>query len=511
MTLRYGSVCSGIEAATLAWHSLGWRASFYSEIDKFPRAVLQQRFPDVPLHGDFTTIQAGEYDPIDILIGGTPCQDFSVAGLRKGFDGDRGNLTFEFVHLAERLRPRWIVWENVPGCLSIDGGRGFGTFLGMLGKLGYGTAYRILDAQYAGLAQRRERVFVVGCLGDWRRAAAVLFERESLRWDPAPRREAGKGSTHALAPSLTGSGRGVERSGESRGQDPVIPVAFGGNNTSGPIDVGTALRAKGGSGHGDFESETFVATAFKASHFTRGKDGAPRTTAEPLSADADKGDQDTLVCAPVAFNGRQDPCPGAIAQPVDTDAFTQCIAFSVKDHGADAASDLSPTLRAGGHDKSHANGGVGPAVAIPLQEVGKRTGKSTDDVRAGIGIGIGIDGDPMFTLQSSAQHGVALAFEPRFVRNGRGAPDDITSPLKAESGRTGKGDGATCVATVAAVRRLMPVECCRLQGVPDDHLDIEYRGKPAADGPKYKALGNSFPVPVIHWIGKRIQMVEDMS
>lgn len=186
----YGSVCSGIEAATQAWHPIGWEPSFFSEIDEFPRAVLQHHYPDVPCHGDFTTIEEDSYEPIDLLVGGTPCQSFSIAGLRGGLSDDRGNLALEYLRLADRLSPRWIVWENVPGVLSSGGGRDFGSFLGALAELGYGFAYRVLDAQYFGVAQRRRRVFVVGYLGDWRRAAAVLFERESLSGHPAPSREA---------------------------------------------------------------------------------------------------------------------------------------------------------------------------------------------------------------------------------------------------------------------------------------------------------------------------------
>ena len=192
MSIRYGSVCSGIEAATQAWHTLGWTPAFFSDIEKFPVAVLQHHYPDVPCHGDFTTIKDDEYGPIDLLVGGTPCQSFSVAGLRGGMDDERGNLALEFIRLAQRKRPQWLVWENVPGVLSSNGGRDFGSFLGALAEIGYGFAYRVLDAQYFGVAQRRRRVFVVGYLGDWRRAAAVLFERESLSGNPAPSREEGE-------------------------------------------------------------------------------------------------------------------------------------------------------------------------------------------------------------------------------------------------------------------------------------------------------------------------------
>jgi DNA (cytosine-5)-methyltransferase 1 len=190
--MRYGSVCSGIEAATSAWHSLGWTPQWFSEIEPFPSAVLAHHYPNVPNFGDMTKFKEWKLDEstaIDVLVGGTPCQSFSVAGLRKGLDDPRGNLMLTYLAIADKYRPRWLVWENVPGVLSSGGGQDFGTFLGALGELGYGFAYRVLDAQYFGVAQRRRRVFVVGCLGDWRAAAAVLFERHSLSGHPAPSRE----------------------------------------------------------------------------------------------------------------------------------------------------------------------------------------------------------------------------------------------------------------------------------------------------------------------------------
>ena len=187
--MKYGSVCSGVEAATVAWHPLGWEPQWFSEIEKFPSAVLDHHYPNTPNLGDMTNFKEWPNDSIDLLVGGTPCQSFSVAGLRKGLDDPRGNLMLTYLAIAERYAPRWIVWENVPGVLSSNGGRDFGTFLSALGEIGYGFAYRVLDAQYFGVAQRRRRVFVVGYLGDWQRAAAVLFERESLSGHPAPSRE----------------------------------------------------------------------------------------------------------------------------------------------------------------------------------------------------------------------------------------------------------------------------------------------------------------------------------
>jgi DNA (cytosine-5)-methyltransferase 1 len=218
--MNYGSVCSGIEAAAQAWHTLGWKPSFLSEIDEFPRAVLQHHYPDVPIHGDFTTIEEDQYESIDLLVGGTPCQSFSIAGLRGGLSDDRGNLALEYLRLADRLSTRWLVWENVPGVLSSSGGRDFGSFLGALAQLGYGFAYRVLDAQFFGVAQRRRRVFLVGYRGDYRRAASVLFESESLRRDTAPSRSEGQ----RVAPTVV-SGPPFSRTGNERVECEAILVA----------------------------------------------------------------------------------------------------------------------------------------------------------------------------------------------------------------------------------------------------------------------------------------------
>jgi DNA (cytosine-5)-methyltransferase 1 len=268
--MRYLSVCSGIEAATAAWHPLGWEAAAFSEIEKFPRAVLQHHYPDVPLHGDFTTIGADEYGPIDLLVGGTPCQSFSIAGLRGGLADDRGNLALEFLKLADRTRARWLVWENVPGVLSSNGGRDFGSILGGLAELGYGFAYRVLDAQFFGVPQRRRRVFVVGHLGDWRRAAAVLFERHSLSGHPAPRREA----REAVA-ALTANGVGACGADDNQGQAehlihchedaPTLNAAFG--SKLGLEDQ----HINGGAGH-------FVAHSLRGEGFDANEDGTGRGT-----------------------------------------------------------------------------------------------------------------------------------------------------------------------------------------------------------------------------------------
>jgi DNA (cytosine-5)-methyltransferase 1 len=235
--MKYGSVCSGVEAATVAWHPLGWEPQWFSEIEKFPGAVLDHHYPNTPNLGDMTKFKEWPNDPINLLVGGTPCQSFSVAGLRKGLGDPRGNLMLTYVAIAARYKPRWLVWENVPGVLSSNGGRDFGTFLTALGEIGYGFAYRVLDAQYFGVAQRRRRVFVVGYLGDWRRAAAVLFERESLSGHPAPSRE----TRQEIAPTVT-SGAPFSRTGNQRVETDALVAKC--------ITRGVGQRY-------DFETETF--------------------------------------------------------------------------------------------------------------------------------------------------------------------------------------------------------------------------------------------------------------
>jgi DNA (cytosine-5)-methyltransferase 1 len=429
--MRYGSVCSGIEAATTAWHPLGWEAAFFSEIEAFPRAVLQSHYPDTPLHGDFTTIKADQYGSIDLLVGGTPCQSFSIAGLRKGLDDDRGNLALEFLRLAQRTRPTWVVWENVPGVLSSSGGRDFGAFLGGLGELGYGWAYRVLDAQYFGVAQRRRRVFVVGCLGDWRSPAAVLFERHSLQGHPAPSREKGEG-----AAGYTASSFGQYRAG-----------------------CGT-LRSEGGDiGPG---SETLVTGTLTATY------GAQSGQDMQDMQDMQGG----LQVAPIAFQSN-----------------------ATADQAAAAGVNVSPTMT-----KNAPN-----AVAMPINtQIATRGGKMGE----GTGFGIGDDGDPGYTLQAAHSHAVA------FAENQRGEPreNDYTNALSVGGGKPGQGYQA--VREGMAVRRLTPTECERLQGFPDGYTQIPWRNKPVdncPDGPRYKALGNSMAVPVMRWIGERIQMVNQLE
>ena len=269
--MRFISVCSGIEAASVAWHPIGFKAVAFSEIEAFPSAVLAHHYPTVPNWGDMTKFKEWPDANVDVLVGGPPCQSFSVAGLRKGLDDPRGNLMLTFGAIAERYRPKWLVWENVPGVLSSNGGGDFGAFLGMLGQLGYGFAYRVLDAQYFGVAQRRRRVFVVGNLRDWRRAAAVLFERHSLQGHPAPSRETRKVAPTIPSRSTGGGGLGTDFDCDG-GLIPetVGALTDGAHNGGGSMgrthipdgylpSVAMCLNA-GAMGRQDSESETLIPT-----------------------------------------------------------------------------------------------------------------------------------------------------------------------------------------------------------------------------------------------------------
>lgn len=201
--MRYLSLCSGIEAASVAWEPLGWEAVGFCEIEAFPSAVLAHRFPSVPNYGDMTQLEGRNLGTVDIVVGGTPCQGFSIAGKRGGLADERSGLAMHFVRMVSDIRPRWFLWENVPGVLSTHGGRDFGTFVRALAGCGYHLAWRVLDAQFFGVPQRRRRIFVVGHSGDWRYPASVLFEPESLRGHPAP---GGKAETAVASGAEGGAG-----------------------------------------------------------------------------------------------------------------------------------------------------------------------------------------------------------------------------------------------------------------------------------------------------------------
>ena len=464
--MRFLSICSGIESASVAWKPLGWDAVAFAEVEPFPCSVLAHHYPTVPNWGDVTKWESWPDESIDLLVGGTPCQSFSNAGKRAGMDDPRGQLALSFSAIAGKYRPRWVVWENVPGVLSSGRGRDFGSFLGSLAKLGYGLAYRVLDAQWFGLAQRRKRVFVVGCLGGWQSAAAVLFEPQSLLGNSPPSREAGEKITRDVAPCLDrsyASKQGASKQDLNHGCGHLIPEVkpqwWDGGQVSQTLD---AVLQKG---QAMPEKNRFPAVLVpECAHTLRAKydaseDGTGRGT--PL----------------IAFNACQDPICGEISEPI-----------GAKDRGHGIANKmmvrrLTPTEceRLQGFPDCY-NGAVTGEVAATM-------------------------GTPGSSVNASGP--TVIAFKPGQSAKARtiGAQEGVACTLEAGGG----GNNKQAVVTKLQVRRLTPRECERLQGFPDDYTLVPHRNKPAADGPRYKALGNSMAVPVMAWIGKRIQRMEDLG
>jgi DNA (cytosine-5)-methyltransferase 1 len=478
--LRYLSVCSGIEAASVAWHGLGWTPVGFSEIEPFPSAVLQHHYPHVPNLGDMTNFKEWNLGTVDLLVGGTPCQSFSVAGLRKGLDDPRGNLMLTFVEIAQRYRPRWVVWENVPGVLSLDGGRAFGTLLGALAELGYGWAYRVLDAQWFGVAQRRRRVFVVGCLGDQASAAAVLFESESVQRNPAPSREARQGAAAGVgggtylgnaeggaldAPYLTCS----NIDSHVNNQTPLVAQQV--KCATGDITHALTTRSaaeEDGTGRGT----PLVPTMFSIMPMNSGKDYKAREVqvAQPLMAGGPVGGNQggDFVAHPVAFHPTQDPISSEDGTTHAMGCGSKGGAATVAGSHWDSPANPHPTL-----NQSHNTGGI----AASDQELFSQRGSGL----VAQPVAYGIDGE-------------------------QNCSEELIGTLRSH--QSGGYEGARVaqpVATAMQVRRLTPVECERLQGFPDGYTNIPWRKKPEApDGPRYKALGNSMAVPCMQWIGERI-------
>ncbi|EPU2858149.1 Dam family site-specific DNA-(adenine-N6)-methyltransferase [Escherichia coli] len=569
--MRYGSVCSGIEAASVAWESLGWLPAWFAEIEAFPSAVLAHHWPDVANLGDMTKIAAavrtGDVAAPDVLVGGTPCQAFSIAGLRNGLDDERGQLTLSYVELAnaidDKRRERGeeeaiIVWENVPGVLSSKD-NAFGCFLAGLagesselqpagGKWTHAgcvsgpqriIAWRVLDAQFFGVAQRRRRVFVVASSRKNFDPAAVLFELNSMRRNTPPCREtqpevashAGKrpdGGSHWDNPAnphptlnqsnnIGGIGASNQEIFSQRGSGIVGTyrmTAFGeyaDDETASTVkardykdatdlavtysNVSRTLLAKSNDSmaedletyavHGTQDPDTnhelahtlgrnhgqenAVCYGFKPGQGSKAGGIGWAEEQAPTLTSAQSG---TNLAPAIAFaeNSRGEirlqGGDGQITGPLSTGGGKPgqgfpAIAFSYKDHGADATVDMSPTLRAGNHDTSHANSGQPPAICIQHASIGRH--------------------------DTAGPQGKGYQEDVAFTQDSRSSADVVQFGMQ--------------------VRRLTPVECERLQGFPDNHTLISWRGKARADcpdGPRYKAIGNSMAVPVMRWIGERI-------
>ena len=482
--MKFGSVCSGIEAASVAWTPLGWQAAWLAEIEQFPCEVLKHHYPDVPNLGDMTKlpdmILSGQVEAPDLFCGGTPCQAFSVAGLRQSLDDARGNLSLTFCEIANAIDqvrsvqqsdPCIVFWENVPGVLNTKD-NAFGCFLGALAgeddaliapggrwtNAGFidgpqrAVAWRVLDAQYFGVAQRRRRVFVVASARDDFDPAAVLFEFDGVRRDTAPSREAGE----RVAPCVT-NGPPFSRTGNERVEAQAMVVG--------------TLQARDYKGISTDDVTKCIiqpqAIAFEPGKLKRlGYGDAEPGLSPTLRAEA--GDNQVAVAQPLPF---------------DTTQITSKANYSKPQQG-----DPCHPLAAGAH---------APAIAQPMVLMDQG------------GIAMNIEHDMTGTLRRETHGHEPIVMQPVGTDIYNGAiTGDVAVPLTNRA--DGTGTGPTVMQSMA-VRRLTPVECERLQGFSDNYTDIKSKNKPTPDGPRYKALGNSMAVPVMAWIGKRIQEVENIK
>ena len=444
--MKYLSVCSGIEAATVAWDSLGWESVGFSEIEKFPSAVLAHHYPNVANLGDMTKYKEWSIERPNLLVGGTPCQSFSVAGLRKGLDDPRGNLALTFIGMAERFRPDWIVWENVPGVLSSNGGADFKAFLDGMAAIGYFGAYRVLDAQFFGVPQRRRRVFAVFHIRDWRRAAAVLFEPDSLRGHSPKSREARQDAADGL---------GIGAGGASG--DRVVETIDG-------KSVSHTLKAEG---HDASEDGTGRGTPIIADKNKKWPADVAATLNSSFVSKQGLEDQHALGGASWFVPAVTGPLTAGMSKgPRGTEAFDSGHVIAPKAYG----------LPGNWIGRKPENGGNATAPFVELAPCQTKTDR----------------------------HAVAVAIRGREGGAAAEMGGEVANTLRASQGGS---DKPFCL-SAGTVRRLTPTECERLQGFPDGYTDIKPKGKQTPDGPRYKALGNSMAVPVMAWIGERIALAD---
>lgn len=479
--MRYASVCSGVEAASLAWMPLGWEAVFFAEIEPFPSAVLKERFPDVPNLGDMTEIKGEKYHgTVDLLVGGTPCQSFSVAGKQAGLRGVSG-LALTYCELLASMRPRWFVWENVPGVFSTNGGEDFKTLLRTFDEIGYSVAWRVLDAQFVrvdgfprAVPQRRRRVFVVGHLGgDWRYPASVLFEPDCLPGDTPPRRVKGAGVARSLTAS-TGGASGKEQqhtfiSGDGRPLNAIYragdmaKAGTGGCNL--PLVQAVAIAENiigrkennGGNGTGAQVELAYTQNA-------TGVMGVCNTTqGENQNADAEKARAVKIL--------------RLLRDEIGEKAFCEWTLGRLGSFQAEKV--LQPNLH-------------GESVR---REAGEEKTR--------------LDDSALSCAKNNAKNALRCLWEQFQLGHpsqGQELAQQFTAELNLRLSQLPHE-----IASVATVRRLLPIETERLMGFPDNHTRIPWRGKSAEDcpdSPRYKACGNSMCVNVMRWIGMRIENVE---
>ena len=538
--IRYLSLFSGIEAATVAWAPLGWVCVGVAEIENFPLRVLAHHYPNVPNLGDITKITEADIAAlgrIDVMVFGSPCQDMSVAGKRKGMLNADGTITRSGLFFAAFNIFQWAgkhggcrfaLWENVPGAYSSSQGRDFASVVELLAGLddvavpvnGWGTEgcalgdnglleWACLDAQWFGVAQRRRRVFAVLDTGNWSSRAPILLERQSMRGDFAPRRETGQDVAGTITSSLGRRG-GQPDCGSTPGL--LQPTVLPGSRTGGAelgIDRSATLTCN--------HEAPIVAGDLTAIAFDSRQDCISSTEVfGSLGSSSPQAQAITYAIQAGALRANPNSGPDGvgvqahIAYTLEARAEVQAIAFSCKDHGADATIELAPTMRAMGHAASHANAGGQLAVCI--------TGDVTHCLKAE-----GFDAS-----EDGTGRGQPIVASVSLRGREGGATAEMGGELAGTLRASGGGGDKAHALIGMAVRRLTPTETERLQGFPDGYTAIpikKYARKKvtklrpenmwaqidgnwwllAADGPRYKSHGNSFAVPVINWIGRKIQ------
>jgi DNA (cytosine-5)-methyltransferase 1 len=488
VTLTFGSLFTGVGGFDLGLERAGLRCLWQVEVDRPARSVLARHWPGVPRHEDVRAVGRHNLAPADVVCGGFPCQDLSTAGRRGGLKGERSGLFWEMVRVTDELRPRFLVWENVPGLLSSDSGRDFARVLRGLADIGYFGAWRVLDARHFGVPQRRRRVFGVFAPG---RAGAlcgaeILALAEGVRRHPPAGGKAGADLAGCLGGGTAGRGWSddLDRAGAF--------VAFQANGAGSFRPGAPSLSA------GDDNGSNQV--IFQC----HGSNVGPMGTLRQGNGNAGGG-------VPFIVNAAESCATGRHAREADTarcldstgsfanaQGGTVVMAFSAKDSGQDAG-EVAPTLRAMPHDASHANGGGQVAVIIPIDMRQSSRGETMTNNRmegssgGPPGTGIGNEGDPSPTIADSHTPSV-VGLQMNFIRETR--VRDHAGTLSSQPGNAqfnGLWDQGA-----GFVRRLTPVECERLQGFPDGFTE------PLADGPRYRCLGNAVCVPVAEWIGRRL-------
>jgi DNA (cytosine-5)-methyltransferase 1 len=528
-----------MEAATVAWHHMGWTPVGFSEIEAFPSQILKHHYPTIPNYGDLTKFKEWpiERGAVDLLVGGTPCQAFSVAGLRKGLDDPRGNLALTFLALADHLRPKYILWENVPGVLSSSGGRDFASFIGALAQLGYGFAWRICDAQFYGVAQRRKRIFLLAIAGsgNWKTAAEILFERKSLFGNIEESDKEGESITSDAGTSVETSGilwSGGDQANAERVIDKAGTLNCNKGQRGGYICPTVLDRAAFNQGqNAKYEpfieqTETCPTLVGRGPHavqmpFRKSKRATSTTDNETwVQADSsntlnnfDLGDtrtthavvyenhpNDSRVTGPLdvaptvvsRFGTGGGNVPFVNLEPITFQPGNLC-----RRAGANPSTQVTTTLTTSSGDQI-------PHIAYSIREDAKANNFSATPLE----VTPALQALRPSVQSHHAQTFVAQQINPQGVDlYNQALTGDLHCPL-----RTAGGHGAPATLQSMAVRRLTPVECERLQGFPDNYSQIPWKGKPAdqcPDGPRYKACGNSMAVPVMRWIGERIQKYVD--